>query len=164
MSPVRSRLLSTSILRPIMSALLLGFVALSATPSFAQDVEEEEAIVVTGTRIRSPLSEDEPITNIGQEEIARTGLSSTADILQRVPLSGGGLNTRFNQSGNFGNPPDGGGVGAGAAEIDLRYLLEFNRSSQHHLDTSFVAASKASAGVRQPSVFLGLALSAAATA
>jgi iron complex outermembrane receptor protein len=105
-----------------MSALLLGVVALSATPAFAQDTEDEDTIVVTGTRIRSALAEDEPITNIGQEEIARSGLSSTADILQRVPVSGGGLNTRFNSSGNFGNPPDGGGVGAGAAEIDLRYL------------------------------------------
>ncbi|OQW57309.1 MAG: hypothetical protein A4S17_04915 [Proteobacteria bacterium HN_bin10] len=112
-------------LRPVMSALLLGVVALSATPAFAQDAPEaaeEEPIVVTGSRIRSPLSQDEAITNIGQDDIARTGLSSTADILQRTPISGGGLNTRFNQSGNFGNPPDGGGVGAGAAEIDLRYL------------------------------------------
>src|SRR5690349_9810102 len=31
-------------------------------------------------------------------------------------------NPKFNNSGNFGNPPDGGGVGAGSAEIDLRYL------------------------------------------
>ncbi len=122
MSPSRKRLLSTSILRPIMSALVLGVVALSASPAFAQDVQEEDTIVVTGTRIRSPLSQNEPIVNIGQEDIARTGLSSTADILQRTPISGGGLNTRFNSSGNFGNPPDGGGVGAGAAEVDLRYL------------------------------------------
>jgi iron complex outermembrane receptor protein len=122
MSPGRKRLLNTSVLRPIILALLLGTLVLSATPSFAQDVEEEDPIVVTGSRIRSPLTQNEPITNIGAEDIARTGLSSTADILQRVPLSGGGLNTRFNQSGNFGNPPDGGGVGAGAAEIDLRYL------------------------------------------
>ncbi len=43
-------------------------------------------------------------------------------MLQRLPSSGGGLNSKFNNSGNFGNPPDGGGVGAGAAEIDLRYL------------------------------------------
>ena len=28
----------------------------------------------------------------------------------------------MNNSGNIGNPPDGGGVGAGSAEIDLRYL------------------------------------------
>ena len=43
-------------------------------------------------------------------------------MLQRLPSSGGGLNGKFNNSGNLGNPPDGGGVGAGAAEIDLRYL------------------------------------------
>lgn len=123
MSLNRKRLLSTSVLRPIMSALIFGVVALSASPSFAQDaVEDDDTIVVTGSRIRSPLTQNEPIVNIGQDEIARTGLSSTADILQRTPISGGGLNQRFNSSGNFGNPPDGGGVGAGAAEIDLRYL------------------------------------------
>ena len=43
-------------------------------------------------------------------------------MLQRLPSSGGGLNGKFNNSGNLGNPPDGGGVGAGSAEIDLRYL------------------------------------------
>lgn len=123
MSSNRKYLLSTSVLRPIMSAIVLGLVALSASPAFAQDgVDDDATIVVTGSRIRSPLNQDEPIVNIGQDEIARSGLASTADILQRTPISGGGLNTRFNQSGNFGNPPDGGGVGAGAAEIDLRYL------------------------------------------
>lgn len=62
------------------------------------------------------------MTELGGEDIARTGLSSTADVLQRLPVSGGGLNTRNNNSGNIGNPPDGGGVGAGAAEVDLRFL------------------------------------------
>ena len=52
----------------------------------------------------------------------KTGLNSINDVLQRLPSSGGGLNSKFNNSGNLGNPPDGGGVGAGAAEIDLRYL------------------------------------------
>ena len=41
-------------------------------------------------------------------------------MLQRLPVSGGGLNTKFNTSGNVGFPPDGGGVGAGAATADLR--------------------------------------------
>jgi iron complex outermembrane receptor protein len=49
-------------------------------------------------------------------------LSAVADILQRLPAASGGLNSKVNNSGNLGNPPDGGGVGAGAAEIDLRYL------------------------------------------
>jgi iron complex outermembrane receptor protein len=49
-------------------------------------------------------------------------LSAVADILQRLPAASGGLNSKVNNSGNLGNPPDGGGVGAGSAEIDLRYL------------------------------------------
>ena len=43
----------------------------------------------------------------------KTGLNSINDVLQRLPSSGGGLNSKFNNSGNLGNPPDGGGVGAG---------------------------------------------------
>ena len=82
-----------------------------------------ETIVVTGSRIRrDPLSLPAAITFIDREAIDRTGLSSTADLLQRLTVSGGGLNTRNNLSGNLGNPPDGGGVGAGSATIDLRYL------------------------------------------
>src|SRR5678815_940243 len=80
-------------------------------------------IVVTGSRIRrDPLEQDSPITFVDQQDIAKTGLNSINDVLQRLPSSGGGLNGKFNNSGNLGNPPDGGGVGAGAAEIDLRYL------------------------------------------
>lgn len=52
----------------------------------------------------------------------RTGLVSVGDILQRLPASGGAINGKYNSSGNFGAPPDGGGIGAGATEADLRYL------------------------------------------
>jgi iron complex outermembrane receptor protein len=84
---------------------------------------ENNPIVVTGSRIRrDPLDQDQPVVFLDREDMDRTGLSNAAEIIQRLPSSGGGLNTRFNNSGNFGNPPDGGGVGAGAAEVDLRYL------------------------------------------
>ena len=84
---------------------------------------EEGDIVITGSRIRrDPLSQEAPIVFVDQEDIAKTGLNSITDVLQRLPSAGGGLNSKFNNSGNVGNPPDGGGVGAGAAEIDLRYL------------------------------------------
>lgn len=96
------------------------------TPPVPQDetaAAPGDTIVVTGSRIRrDPLDQDAPIAFIGQEDIAKTGLNSVNDVLQRLPSSGGGLNSKFNNSGNLGNPPDGGGVGAGAAEIDLRYL------------------------------------------
>ncbi|MFC3558045.1 TonB-dependent receptor domain-containing protein [Sphingomonas qilianensis] len=82
-----------------------------------------EDIVVTGSRIRrDPLQNDSPVVLIDQASLARTGLSSVADVLQRLPSASGGLNSKVNNSGNLGNPPDGGGVGAGSAEIDLRYL------------------------------------------
>lgn len=80
-------------------------------------------VVVTGSRIRgNPLNQDAPVVTVDQSAIARTGLSSVADILQHLPSASGGLNSKVNSSGNFGNPPDGGGVGAGSAEIELRYL------------------------------------------
>lgn len=109
-------------------ALALSITPLMATSAAAQDADSDAAsastaIVVTGSRIRhDPLDQPEPVTFIDNQDITRTGLSSAADVLQRLPGAGGGLNTKFNSSGNFGNPPDGGGVGAGSAEIDLRYL------------------------------------------
>ena len=86
-------------------------------------VEAGEEVVVTGSRIRrNPIDLDAPVTFVDRDDIEKTGLNSINDVLQRLPSSGGGLNGKFNNSGNLGNPPDGGGVGAGAAEIDLRYL------------------------------------------
>ena len=89
----------------------------------AAAADEGDLIIVTGSRIRrSPLDQDSPVVVLDQAALAQTGLSSVADILQRLPSAAGGLNTKVNNSGNIGNPPDGGGVGAGSAEIDLRYL------------------------------------------
>ena len=94
-----------------------------ANPQESASESQGETIVVTGSRIRrDPLDQDAPVVFVGQEDIAKTGLTSVNDVLQRLPSSGGGLNSKFNNSGNLGNPPDGGGVGAGSAEIDLRYL------------------------------------------
>ena len=80
-------------------------------------------IVITGSRIRrDPLNQDSPVVFVDKTDIDKTGLSAVADVLQRLPSASGGLNQKVNNSGNLGNPPDGGGVGAGSAEIDLRYL------------------------------------------
>jgi len=94
------------------------------TPTAAAATEAPvDDIIVTGSRIRrDPLDQPSPITTVDDAAIARTGLASVADVLQRLPASSGGLNSKFNSSGNFGNPPDGGGVGAGSAVLDLRYL------------------------------------------
>src|SRR5215211_1666990 len=95
----------------------------NAQASTSNEQTAQGDIVITGSRIRrNPLNQDAPVVFVDQEDIAKTGLNSINDVLQRLPSAGGGLNGKFNNSGNFGNPPDGGGVGAGAAEIDLRFL------------------------------------------
>jgi iron complex outermembrane receptor protein len=83
---------------------------------------EGEVIVVTGSRIGDPLGKQAPVLMLSREDLERTGLTSVGDILQQLPVSGGAINGKFNSSGNFGFPPDGGGIGAGAVEADLRYL------------------------------------------
>lgn len=84
---------------------------------------QEEEILVTGSRIRqSPLETPGPVVTLTTEDLQRAGVTSVGDVLMRLSASGGALNTRFNSSGNFGFPPDGGGVGAGSAQVDLRHL------------------------------------------
>ena len=122
----RRRLASGVSQRLLVSALAAGGLMAFNGSAQAQDTtsaDQDQTIIVTGSRIHTdPLTNRQPVTQLSEEDIARTGLSATADVLQRLPVSGGGLNTRNNNSGNIGNPPDGGGVGAGAAEIDLRFL------------------------------------------
>ncbi|MFN2473015.1 MAG: TonB-dependent receptor domain-containing protein [Sphingomicrobium sp.] len=95
----------------------------ASSPSVAEQTASNAEIIVTGSRIRrDPLNQASPVITLDQSALAQTGLSAVADILQRLPSASGGLNSKGNNSGNLGNPPDGGGVGAGSAEIDLRYL------------------------------------------
>ena len=106
--------------------LALAFSAAPVQDVKAQAGAESEAVeevVVTGSRIRrNPLDEAAPILEISRADIDRSGLTSLGDYLQRLSSSGGALNSKFNSSGNFGFPPDGGGIGAGEAQIDLRFL------------------------------------------
>ena len=94
----------------------------AAAASAEEESDGAEEIVVTGSRIPTSLDREATILNLGRSDIDRSGLTSIADLLQQLPISGGTLNTKFNSSGNFGFPPDGGGIGAGAALADLRYL------------------------------------------
>lgn len=109
------------------AAMMALAIGIASTPAFAQSSAPEasagDAIIVTGSRIRrDPLDQDKPVVTVDQEAIAKTGLTAVADVLQRLPSAAGGLNTRVNNAGNIGGPPDGTGVSSGSAEIDLRYL------------------------------------------
>jgi iron complex outermembrane receptor protein len=111
-------------------SLLLSLPTL-ALPALAQEQQASEpeqattldTVEVTGTRIRrADLETQVPVQVLTREDIDRTGFTSVAEVVQNLTASGAALNTKFNSSGNFGFPPDGGGVGAGAATVDLRHL------------------------------------------
>lgn len=108
-------------------AALLPMLLCVAPVVHAQEPTDEEAMLdrveVTGSRIkRADAAQSAPVLTISSEDIERTGLKSIGDIVQQLTSSGSSLNTKFNSSGNFGFPPDGGGVGAGATTVDLRNL------------------------------------------
>jgi iron complex outermembrane receptor protein len=111
------------------SALLCSAITLAgfaSVPAYAQTEPAADGgadIIITGSRIRrDPTDQDKPVLTVDQASIAKTGLTSIADVLQRIPSAAGGLNTKTNNAGNIGGPPDGTGVSSGSAEIDLRYL------------------------------------------
>lgn len=108
-----------------LSLIPLALSTSIAVPSFSaeENASADEKVVVTGSRIRqSQAAGVAPILTLSREDLEKTGLTSVADILQKMSTSGAALNTRFNSSGNFGMPSDGGGVGAGGAEVDMRHL------------------------------------------
>jgi iron complex outermembrane recepter protein len=117
MNIVRPCRLSTA----VCSALLLSLLPLAAV---AQDPARQlDRVDVTGSRIKKAQIEGQaPVQTITRQQIEKSGLSSVADILQQLTGAGSALNTKFNSSGNFGFPPDGAGVGAGSATVDLRHL------------------------------------------
>ncbi len=84
------------------SALVLG-ASLSAlgamsAPAFAQDEEEaEEAIVVTGTRIRQrDFQTTSPIATVGAEEISLTGTINVEELINTLPQVVPGLTVTSN--------------------------------------------------------------------
>lgn len=108
-------------IRSVIGAVAGLSASLVAPGALAQESLQE--VIVTGSRIRqNPLEERLPVLTLSDEDYRATGAVSLADWVQRLPISGSAINATNNSSGNLGFPPDGGGIGAGAAEVDLRYL------------------------------------------
>src|ERR1700719_5298030 len=100
----------------------------AATPALAQQPpaaasEQVQEVVITGSRIAQSIAQStQPLSVISSADIERTGLARGGDLLSQLTTGGSALNAKFNSSGNFGYPPDGGGIGAGSAQVDLRNL------------------------------------------
>jgi iron complex outermembrane receptor protein len=100
----------------------------AATPALAQQApgatsEQVQEVVITGSRIAQSIAQStQPLSVISSADIEKTGLASVGELLQQLTTGGSALNAKFNSSGNFGYPPDGGGIGAGSAQVSLRNL------------------------------------------
>jgi len=116
------KLLSTA--GGLCAALAISLIAIPIPEAAAQGEDEAVSeIVVTGSRIRqNPLDARTPVQILTAKDIDDSGAISIGDFLQRLPIAGSAINRTNNASGNLGFPPDGAGIGAGASEIDLRYL------------------------------------------
>jgi iron complex outermembrane receptor protein len=109
----------------IQGALMLAMLPLAAhaQDATAPETKTLDAVTVTGTRIKkSEVESQVPVQVLTREDIDRSGLTSLGDLVQELTASGSALNTKFNSSGNFGFSPNGDGVGAGSAQVDLRHL------------------------------------------
>jgi len=126
---------SSHVLRPaILAGLLVSFAGVPALAG-AQDTQQDQqqnqtgqiqtlqGIIVTGSRIKQTNAvTSQPVLTLTHQQLEATGLKTVGDVLQQLTASGKALSAKFNSSGNFGYPPDGGGIGAGSAQVDLRNL------------------------------------------
>jgi iron complex outermembrane receptor protein len=121
--PIKAQSMSKG---PQLSKQLLLSSLLATAVAQAQNADPEDAmqeVLVTGSRIvQSSANSQQPVSIIDRAAIERTGLASIGELLQQVTAGGKALNAKFNSSGNFGYPADGGGIGAGSAQVDLRNL------------------------------------------
>jgi iron complex outermembrane receptor protein len=109
------------------AAVHLTLLLALPTVAAAQDAPKEEntldTISVTGSRIKQTNAVTaQPVYVMDRAKIEETGVASVGELLQQLTASGKALNAKFNSSGNFGYPADGGGIGAGSAQVDLRNL------------------------------------------
>src|SRR5262245_42854542 len=86
------------------SVLAAATAALAGTPAFAQDQDqqEEEAIVVTGTRlVRQDFEAISPVTTVGSEQLELTATLTTDSLLNELPQIIPGNTRTSNNAGGF---------------------------------------------------------------
>lgn len=97
-------------LRDAVVVALIAGAATSVTAQ-AQEATNLDRISVTGSRIKSTdIETSQPVLSLTRADIEKQGVTSVADILQRVAANGAALNRTFNNGGD------------GSAGVSLRNL------------------------------------------
>ena len=104
---------NTQIRRAVRQTLVMSAVATAATlPAHAQEADEVDTIVVTGSRIRSAnLEGSSPVTQVTAADIATQGVTRVEDLINQLPQAFGQL-----QGSTVSNGAD------GTATVSLRGL------------------------------------------
>jgi len=104
-----------------MKHLFLGLFALLLVPfSFAEEEEEIEEVVVTGSRLGvTEQSSTSPIKIIDREDLDDLAVTSIGDFIQDLPQNAGGLNAQNNNGGNGSTTVSLRGLGGGRTLILL---------------------------------------------
>ncbi len=120
---IRRSRLCAAVLAALLPAALPALAQDAASPPTGQNAKTLDRVTVTGSRIKqSNKVTSQPVAIITRETIDKSGATSIGQYLQTLSSSGQATNAKVNSSGNFGYPSDGGGIGAGSAQVDLRNL------------------------------------------
>jgi iron complex outermembrane recepter protein len=93
------------------SVFAAAAAALSGAPAMAQDAEDDEAIIVTGSRIPQPnLTGTSPVTQVTAEDITTQGVTRVEDLTNQLPQ------VFAAQGSNYSNGA------TGTAQVNLRGL------------------------------------------
>jgi len=125
MIAIRRSRLCAAVLAALLPAALPAMAQDTTTPPASNDTKAKtlDRVTVTGSRIKQTNKvSSAPVAVITHEDIDKAGVTSVGEYLSEMTSSGKSLNAKFNSSGNFGYPADGGGIGAGSAQVDLRNL------------------------------------------
>jgi len=103
---------NSQIRRAVRQTLVMSAVATAATlPAQAQEADEVDTIVVTGSRIRSAnLEGTSPVTQVTAEDIATAGVTRVEDLVTQLPQAFAAQNSTVSNGAT------------GAATVSLRNL------------------------------------------
>jgi iron complex outermembrane receptor protein len=124
MKSLRRHRLTTAVhVSLLLSLPAIAYAQDTTTATATDQARTLDTVEVTGSRIKqTDKVTSAPVQVISRAQIDESGATSIGDFLQELTASGKALNAKFNSSGNFGYPKNGGGIGAGSAQVDLRNL------------------------------------------
>ena len=100
----KTRLLQTSILAGLMMGAAPVYAqTVDQVPDAVEEFEDEDEIVITGSRIRRPdIASVFPTTVVSAETLEKRAFTNIADALTEIPAFGGGIDPNGNQGANIG--------------------------------------------------------------